>query len=63
MQKLEGAHVQCMNNHYPKFEYLGMKTFGVEITQTRHPLSILQKKMTKFKTPKNEKKIHEMYTN
>ena len=24
-----GAHLQCMNNHYAKFEYKGMKTVGV----------------------------------
>ena len=23
------AHVQCMNNHFAKFEYKGMKTLGV----------------------------------
>ena len=34
----------------------------LHITQTRHTLSILQKKITKFKTPENEKKNHEMYT-
>ena len=50
-----------MNNHYAKFEYLGMKTSGVT-DYTRHPLKIFQKKMSKFKTPKNELKIHEMYT-
>ena len=27
--QIGGAHVQCMNNHYAKFEYKGMKTFGV----------------------------------
>ena len=25
----EGAHFQCMNNHYAKFEYKGMKNVGV----------------------------------
>ena len=28
-KKIGGAHVQFMNNLYAKFEYLGMKTFGV----------------------------------
>ena len=32
------------------------KLLELQITQTRHPLSILKKKMTKFKIPKNEKK-------
>ena len=38
------------------------KLLELQITQTRHPFSILQKKMSKFKTPKNEKNIHEMCT-
>ena len=25
---MEGAYLQCMNNHYEKFEYKGMKTVG-----------------------------------
>ena len=33
----------------------------LQITQTRHPLSILEKKMFKFKTPKNEKKSWNVY--
>ena len=28
MWKIEGAHLQCVNNHYAKFEYIGMKTLG-----------------------------------
>ena len=27
---MEGAHFQCVDNHYAKFEYKGMKT--VEVT-------------------------------
>ena len=27
--KLEGAHLQCVNNHYTKFGYQGMNTVGV----------------------------------
>ena len=27
--KVEGAHLQCVNNHYAKFEYKGMNTVGV----------------------------------
>ena len=27
--KMEGAHFQCVNNHYAQFEYKGMKTLGV----------------------------------
>ena len=29
VHKMGGAHLQCMNNHYAKFEYKGMKTVGV----------------------------------
>ena len=29
MHEIGGAHLQCMNNHYSKFEYKGMKTVGV----------------------------------
>ena len=26
--KIGGAHLQCVNNHYAKFEYKGMNTVG-----------------------------------
>ena len=35
-QKRE-AHVQCMNNHYAKFEYQGMKTLGVSDNKNQKP--------------------------
>ena len=35
-QKRE-AHVQCMNNHYAMFEYLGMKTIGVTDKTNQKP--------------------------
>ena len=28
MHKIGGTHLQCVNNHYAKFEYNGMKTVG-----------------------------------
>ena len=28
-----GAHLQCVNNQYAKFEYKGMKLFELQITQ------------------------------
>ena len=31
------AHVQCMNNHYAKFEYKGMKTLGVTDNTNQKP--------------------------
>ena len=29
VHKIEGAHLQCVNNHYAKFEYKKMNTVGV----------------------------------
>ena len=29
VQKMEGAHLQCVNNHYAKFEYKVMSTPGL----------------------------------
>ena len=29
MHKIVGAHLQCVNNHYAKFEYKKMNTVGV----------------------------------
>ena len=26
--KIEAAHLQCVNNHYTKFEYKGLKIVG-----------------------------------
>ena len=37
MHKIEGAHLQCMNNHYAKFEYKGMKTVGVTDNTNQTP--------------------------
>ena len=37
---MEGANLQCVNNHYAKFEHIGINTIGVTDYKTRHPLSI-----------------------
>ena len=29
VHKIGGGHFQCMNNHYAKIKYKGMKTVGV----------------------------------
>ena len=29
MHKIGGAHLQCVNNHYAKFEYEGLNTVQV----------------------------------
>ena len=38
--KYEVHDYQCVNKHYAQFEYKGMKTFKLQITQSRHHLSI-----------------------
>ena len=63
MHKIGGAHVQCMNNLYAKFLYQRMKTAGAtDYTNQTPSKHFEQKKMSKFKTPKNEKNIREMCT-
>ena len=39
VQKVRGAHLQCVNNHYTKFENKGTKTFEfkLQITQSKAP--------------------------
>ena len=44
VHKMEGAHLQCMNNHYGKFEYKGMKTVGDTDYTNQTPLRILDGK-------------------
>ena len=44
-------YLQCVNNQYAKFEYKGMKGVELQITQTRHHLSIMDGKMSKINTP------------
>ena len=40
VHKIEGAHLQCVNNRYSKFQFKGMKTLGVtdykNQTQSKH---------------------------
>ena len=43
--KIEGAQLQCMNNHCAKFEYIGMKTVGsTDYTNQTPPLHFGWKK-------------------
>ena len=58
------AHLQCVNNHYAKFEYKGMKLVGVTdytgITQCHHSKSGVI--MSKFKnSPKYNKILSNVY--
>ena len=48
MHKIEGAHFQCVNNHYAKFEYKGMNTVGA--TDYTTPPKHSDGKNVKFKT-------------
>ena len=53
MHKIGGAHFQCENNHYAKFEYKGMKTVGVtDYTNLTPPMHFGRKKCLKFNTRK-----------
>ena len=52
MHKIEGAHLQCVNNHYAKFEY----NSSFRLHKLGTPLAFLMEKMSKIKTcQKNEK--------
>ena len=49
-----GAHLQCVNNHYAKFEYKGMKCFNYRLhtnKQCKHSKGDIP--MSKFNNPKN----------
>ena len=49
--KIRGTHLQCVNNHYAKFEYKGMKS--VYVTDTIK--AFWSEKMSKFNITQNEK--------
>ena len=40
VHKIVNAHLQCVNNNYTQFDNKGMITYGVTVTQTRHPKSV-----------------------
>ena len=49
--KIRGAHLQCVNNHYEKFEYKGINTVGVsDYTNLAPPKHFRWYKMSKFNT-------------
>ena len=63
MHKIRGAHHQCVNNHYAKFEYKGVTTVEATDNTNQTPSKHFeQKKMSKFKTLKSEKNIREICT-
>ena len=56
--KIRGAHLQCVNNHYSKFEYKVMNTVGVtDYTNLASPKHFRWKKYLSSTPVKNEKKI------
>ena len=58
---MRGAHLQCVNNHYAKFEKKEMKTVGVTDYTNRAPSKHFYGEKTKFKTPKIKKKSWNVY--
>ena len=40
VDKIGGAHIQCANSNYAKFEYRGLNTFGVTVYTNRHPQGV-----------------------
>ena len=62
MHKIGGAHFQCVNNYYAKFEYKGMNTLEVTDYTNLAPLKCCRRTEGRenclSSTPiKNEKKI------
>ena len=55
MHKIAGAHLQYVNKHYAKFEYKGMKSFGVTDYTNQALSKHFGRKMSKFNTPQNKK--------
>ena len=56
VHKLGGAHLQCVNNHNAKFEYIGMKTVGVTEYTNQTPYKHFWTEKCLSSTPvKNEK--------
>ena len=57
VHNIGGAHVQCLNNLYAKFEHYGIKSVGVtDYTNQTSCKHLLTKKISMFKTPKIEEK-------
>ena len=60
---VRGAHLQCVNNHYAKYENKRMKTFGVtDYTNQTPPTHFRWKNVLSSTFVKNEKDIYQMCT-
>ena len=55
MHKIEGAHLQCVKNHYAKLEYKGMKTVRVTDYTNQTPSKQFGRKCLSSTPLKNEK--------
>ena len=53
---MRGAHLQCVNSHYAKFENKEMKTVGVTDYTNRAPSKHVYGEKNSVQDPKNEKK-------
>ena len=63
VHKIKGAHLQCVNNHYAKFEYKEMKTVWVtDYTNLTPSTHFGWKIMFKFNTLKKWENIYQMCT-
>ena len=61
--KIGDAHLQCVNNHYAKFEYKGMKTIRVtDYTNLTPPMYFGWKKCLSSAPVKNKKIFYQMCT-
>ena len=58
MHKKEGAHLQCMNNHYANFEYKRMNTVRVTDYTNKAPSKHLGRKKCLSSTPVKNGKIY-----
>ena len=61
VHKMVGAHFQCVNNHYAKFEYKGMKTVRVTDYTNKAPLRIQDGKMSSPTPIKNRKYLSNVH--
>ena len=52
---MEGAYLQCVDNHYVKFEYKGTKNVGVTDYTNQTPSKHFGQKMSSSTPLKNEK--------
>ena len=60
---MEGANLQCVKNHYAKFDYIGMNTVGVtDYKNYTAPKHFRWKKCQNSTPIKSEKKNYETCT-